>query len=988
MQAKIYEYLKDNSSCEILITKDDEHSNSVHQVAKFLQYKSFTLPDFRATYGDDLRSYKDEVTTLLNSLREFYKNNSPKKILISPFRTLLNPLVPPELFKEISLEYAQSIDLLELKDKLFYWGYEFVELVTVTGEVSFRGDIIDIFPINSDHPYRVSLFDDTIEGIKKFEITTQKSFKDDIDLITIPPALFALDKNSYEDINKNINSIVSDSFSKDIHSLGLWGVNNCVDFLKEYSLTLCEDITRELDELKLIDSNHSNGLEIFKRVPIIDEAKEFKELLTTNIKEYIEFHSDKNITILAYNDILLKQANIDKLGLKVISTDSIVNIYSNKEVILSLNKEKKRKRKKRATLILDELKVGSYVVHETHGIGIFKGLKNSKVLGAVRDFVEIAYQGDDRLLIPVENLETIDRYISDGSSMAIVDKLGRGSFIKLKEKSKKNLFEIAANIIKVAAKRELESAPVIKSSLEDMRDFQKKAGFNYTKDQIDAVENILKSFQSGSSMDRLLSGDVGFGKTEVALNAIFATVRSGFQAAFIVPTTLLSYQHFKSLHNRLEPYGIKVAKLDRFTKPKDKKAILTSLKNGEIDVCIGTHSLFGVEFKNIAFLTLDEEHKFGVKQKERLKEFKKNLHILSMSATPIPRSLNMALSSIKEYSTLTTPPSDREDVQTFVKEYSDNLIKEVILRELRRGGQIFFIHNNIASIESKKEELKELIPDLKITLLHSKIPASTTEKEMLAFEKGEYDLLISTSIVESGIHIPNVNSIIIENSHKFGIADLHQLRGRVGRGSKRGYCYMLVPDKDDLSDESKKRLLALESNSFLGSGAMLAYHDLEIRGGGNLIGEAQSGHIKGIGYKLYLRMLEDALSSLLNRSKESKKSTEVKLTISAYINSATINEDRVRLELYKRLSGCSSPKEIYEIEEEMIDRFGTLDIYTKQFLQILIIKVIAIKKGIKQIMNYNQNITILYNSDKKEYLTSNSKDDDDIIESVLKFLQK
>ena len=608
-------------------------------------------------------------------------------------------------------------------------------------------------------------------------------------------------------------------------------------------------------------------------------------------------------------------------------------------------------------------------------------------MGSQRDFVEIAYQGDDRLLIPVENLEVIDRYIADGSSVAIVDRLGKGNFVKLKEKARKKLFEIAGEIIKIAAKRELEKAPIIQSDLEELKLFQNDAGFIYTKDQIRSIKEIFDDLKSSKSMDRLLSGDVGFGKTEVAMNAIFATVKSGYQAAFLAPTTLLSTQHFKSLKDRFKPYDIKVAKLDRFTTLKEKREIIQSLKDGRLDVVVGTHSLFGLKFKNLALLVLDEEHKFGVKQKEKLKDFKSNLHILSMSATPIPRSLNMALSSIKGYSQLLTPPSQREDVKTFVKEYDEKLIKEVILRELRRGGQIFYIHNNIASIEDKKKEILNILPNLKILVLHSKIPASVTEKEMLKFENKEYDLLLSTSIVEAGIHIPNVNTIIIENAHHFGMADLHQLRGRVGRGNREGFCFMLIPDKNELNEDAKKRLLALESNSYLGSGMVLAYHDLEIRGGGNLIGDAQSGHIKGIGYSLYLKMLEDAINTLLNKEKVEEKSVEVKLAISAFIDSKTVNEDRIRLELYRRLAQCKTPMQIYEIEEEMIDRFGKLDRYTKQFLELLVIKILAKEKNINKIMSYERNITFYYNDSKKESIKAQSKDDEDIITATLNYLR-
>ncbi|MFT7005429.1 MAG: transcription-repair coupling factor (superfamily II helicase), partial [Sulfurimonas sp.] len=392
-------------------------------------------------------------------------------------------------------------------------------------------------------------------------------------------------------------------------------------------------------------------------------------------------------------------------------------------------------------------------------------------------------------------------------------------------------------------------------------------------------------------------------------------------------------------------------------------------------------------FKNLGVVIIDEEHKFGVKQKEKIKELYHDVHLLSMSATPIPRSLNQALSSIKTMSQLLTPPSERQPVRTFVKEYSEKLIKEVILRELRRGGQVFYVHNSIDHMPIKLGELKAILPDLRVVMLHSKISATQTEKELLKFETGEYDLMIATSIIESGIHMPNVNTMIVDGADRFGIADLHQLRGRVGRGHAEGFAYFIVQNKENLTDEAKKRLLALESNSFLGSGSVLAYHDLEIRGGGNLVGDAQSGHIKNIGYSMYLRMLEDAIKLLSNTMEKERAKVDIKLTISAFVSDEVVKEDRLRLDIYRRLSQCEEPIEIYEIEEEIIDRFGELDNPTKQFFELMVIKLLSLEKKIKSIMNYGQNITITYFNDSKESIKSASKDDDDIIKAVLFYLR-
>ncbi len=969
-----------------MAVENDKEAFLASQVASYLGLHSYVLPEIRALSGEDLLPYSGEIRELLNSLEKFYSDKKEKKILIAPIRTLNIPMPKRELFAKERLEFASTLDLNSFKDRLFYWGYRVVDVVESVNEVSFRGDIIDIFPPNHKNPIRISLFDDEIESIRYFECETQKSIKEELESVDINPALFAFEKSGYESVIKRVERINSDSFEKDLHSLGLWALGEFADnYLDRFEVYLSRNLEDEIEEIEYFDSDFASKL---KKLPILPSPKVYKPLEISSIDSFLEFQKDKKITVLARNDVLLKQHNIEKTEkIKYIQSPLILNLIGDQEVIISLNKEIKKRKRKKATIILDELKNGDFVVHENYGIGVFKGLTNRTVLGATRDFVVIEYQGDDKLLVPVENLDVIDRYIADSGALAVVDKLGKGSFAKLKAKTREKLFAIAKQIVDTAAKREMIEGVIIDTQNEKILEFQRDCGFEYTPDQQKAIEDIFSDLSSGKIMDRLLSGDVGFGKTEVAMNAIFATALSGYQSLFIVPTTLLSTQHYKTLYERFNRYGIKVEKLDRFTPTKDKSRIIKELKEGSLKVCIGTHTLFDKELKNPALVVVDEEHKFGVKQKEKLKEISSRLHILSMSATPIPRSLNMALSSIKQYSTLLTPPLEREDIRTFVKESNEKVIKEAILREKRRGGQIFFVHNRIASIEIKKRELLKIVPTLKILTLHSKIPASVTEKEMLKFQEGEYDLLLSTSIIESGIHIPNVNTILIDASESFGMADLHQLRGRVGRGKKEGYCYFLVSNKESLSEQSKKRLVALESNSYLGSGTVLAYHDLEIRGGGNLIGEAQSGHIKNIGYSLYLKMLEDAINELLGKTPVKSKEVEIKLSVNAYINSDYISEDRVRLELYRRLSKCESVACVYEIEEEMVDRFGEIDEITAAFLQIITIKILASLKGIKLISNYAQNITVTYEDGKKELLKSRSKDDDDLIDTVLRYLR-
>ena len=984
----LFQYLKteQNQDLELVICEDSKEAHELESVAKFFNQDVLVFPDLRASFGDDLRVFKEELHHLFSALRVYYTCRK-KPLIISPLKTLLFNLPKENLLQSTTLEFGSNIKLNSFKEQMLFWGYNFVDMVQVEGEISFRGDIIDIYAPSSEMPVRVSLFDDEIEQIKYFELESQRTKKEELDSFEVTPAFYSLDEQEFNSINEKIEASEFDSLVKDIASLGLWHLGDtAVNFLENKNVKL----VRNLDSI-LVDAYALNNPTLSREcfnLDILPSSDDFKEVVVADIQSLLKVHKDKKITIIAANEAVMKQVGLFELkNITQVFAPYILNILSKDELVISLNKPDKARRRRKSSILLDDLKAGDYVVHEDYGVGIFESIEQTEILGGIKDFIVIKYVGDDKILLPVENLDFIDRYIASGGSTPVLDRLGKGSFGKLKDKVKKRLMEIAGQIVNTAAARELIKAPKITLNKKDLKEFQALSGFDYTDDQTQSVNEIITQMSSGHIMDRLLSGDVGFGKTEVAMNTIFAAKKSGFQSAFIVPTTLLSAQHFRSLHERFFDLGIKYAKLDRFVSAKDKNAVIKGLASGEIDCVVGTHALFGLDFKKLGVVIIDEEHKFGVKQKEKIKELYHNVHLLSMSATPIPRSLNQALSSIKTMSQLLTPPSERQPVRTFVKEYEEKLIKEVILREIRRGGQVFYVHNSIDHMPIKLGELKALLPDLRVVMLHSKISAVDTEKKLLKFEAGEYDLMIATSIIESGIHMPRVNTILVDGADRFGIADLHQLRGRVGRGSLEGFAYFIVENKENLTDEAKKRLLALESNSFLGSGSVLAYHDLEIRGGGNLVGDAQSGHIKNIGYSLYLRMLEDAIKLLSNTMESQRAKVDIKLTISAFISDEIVKEDRLRLDIYRRLSSCEEAVEIYEIEEEVIDRFGDLDTPTKQFFELMVIKLLSLEKKIKSVSNYGQNVTFTYINDSKESVKSDSKDDDDIVKSVLYYLR-
>ena len=978
MQAKVYEYLLTHTP-QILICEDDKEAALCADAASFAGFSAFKLPDFRAKKGDDLRSFNEELFEISSVLSKYYKFDG-KKIIVSPFSTLLNPLPTQKNLESSTIKLKDNLNLSEFADLLIRFGYECVDIVESVGEFSIRGEVIDIYGVNMDDPVRILLFGDEVESIRNYNTATQISNKNELSEAEIVPFIANLSKDEFEKVSQKIEDMQSDALVSDLNSLGFWAIDSFSDYLKEFDSKLVKKIDFEI---------YDAPEEKFKGIEILPEPKVYKDLEVTLNFDFFELNKSKSITVLSRNEGLFKGYELDGFAnVKLEISPLVVNLTSSDKIVVSLNKFEKKRRVKRSSLVVDELKVNDYVVHEDYGIGRFLGLEKIKVLGATKEFVVIAYQNDDKLLLPVEHLNLIDRYIAQNGSMAVLDRLGKANFAKIKEKVREKLFAIASKIVAMAAKRELIAGKILQKEDISYLNFVQDAGFSYTSDQQKAVNDIKDELKSGKVMDRLLSGDVGFGKTEVAMNAIFTCIKSGFSAFFFVPTTLLSSQHYKTLSQRFSKFGIKVFRLDRFSSAKEKSSLQKALKENEPIVCVGTHALLGVKAENLGLIVVDEEHKFGVKQKEQLKEISQHSHILSMSATPIPRSLNMALSKIKTYSILATPPSSRLDVRTSVREWDEKVVKEAIMRELRRGGQTFYIHNHIADIEQTANELRKILPKLRILILHSKINAKVAEDEMMKFERGEYDLLLCTSIVESGIHLPNANTIIVENANKFGMADLHQLRGRVGRSDKQAYCYFLVEDKDAISKDALKRLVALEGNSFLGAGSVLAYHDLEIRGGGNIIGEAQSGHIEAIGYSLYLKMLEDEINKLLNQDSAKLDKIDLKLSVSAFLNQEFIREDRLRLEIYRRLSKCKEVAEVYEIQSELEDRFGKIDTFTKQFLDLIIIKILALKAGIKTISNSEQNILIIKNDDEKIRLKSRSKDDDDVLAEILVYLRK
>lgn len=588
-----------------------------------------------------------------------------------------------------------------------------------------------------------------------------------------------------------------------------------------------------------------------------------------------------------------------------------------------------------------ELKPGDFIVHVDFGIGIYKGLTKLKLGSMEGDFLQCEYHGGDKIYVPVDRLKLVQRYIGDRKNPRI-DRLGQQNWKRVVKRVRRAVESIARELVELYARRKAESGFQFSKRDTLFKQFEVEFPYEETVDQNCAIEDVMADMESQTPMDRLICGDVGFGKTEVALRAAFKAVMDGKQVALLVPTTLLAYQHFMTSVQRLKNYPLVVDTLSRFKSQREERVILSALREGKIDIIIGTHKLLGknIHFKDLGLLIIDEEHKFGVSHKEKLRKIKRGLDVLSLSATPIPRTLQLSLAAIRDISLINTPPEGRQAIETHVVRFSRSLIRKAVMDEIGRGGSIFFIHNRIEDIFSTAEELRNILPEARIEVTHGRMHETQLEGSIDKFSAGEIDILVTTAIVESGLDIPRANTIIVNNSHKFGLADLYQLRGRVGRSDKKALAYFMIPSSGLLSPESRRRLKAITELNELGSGYRLALSDLEIRGAGNIFGTEQSGHVADVGLELYLEMLNDAVRRLKREETPSEFEPEIRFNFPAFIPDDYIEDPTERLLFYKKLSTVSSEDELYSIKEELRDRFGKIPEPGSHLLDIVEFKIL------------------------------------------------
>ena len=616
-----------------------------------------------------------------------------------------------------------------------------------------------------------------------------------------------------------------------------------------------------------------------------------------------------------------------------------------------------------------DLTPGDYVVHNMHGIGKYIGLKTIETEGIHRDYIEIAYAGTDKLFLPANNLDQLQKYIGNEGDVPRINKMGGRDWSKVVTKAKKSIDDLADKLVEIYAQREITEGFAFLPDQPWQQEFEDAFPYEETEDQLQATAEIKESMERPVPMDRLLAGDVGFGKTEVAMRAIFKAVMSGKQVAVLVPTTVLAQQHFQTFLNRFAPFGVKVDVLNRFRTTSEKKQILKGVEDGSIDVLIGTHSLLNkkVVFKDLGMLVVDEEQRFGVAQKEKWKEWVSNIDVLTLSATPIPRTLHMSLVGVREMSVINTPPEERLPVQTYVVEYDMNLIADAIKRELARGGQVYFVYNRVASINHMGELLAAALPDLRYAIAHGQMTGRQIEEIMTDFYEGHYDVLLSTSIIETGLDIPNANTIIIYDADRLGLSQLYQMRGRVGRSRRRAYAYFMYRPDKILSEAAEKRLKAIEEFTELGAGFKLAMRDLEIRGAGNLLGSQQHGNIASVGFGMYVSMLEEAIAKAQNKEVERDVSIDpaIDLEVDAFIDDAYIKDSARKISVYQRLLHIKSKEQLDDMTDELIDRFGTPTDPVDRLLRIAQIKEQARLLGIKSIVRRDKQLTIHWHDDSK-----------------------
>ena len=983
---------------------------------KLLNYTSnvlfFPMDDFITSEALAVSpEFKTERIITLNKL----SSNDKKYIVVSNLMGVLRYLPSVRTWKENIIKLKKGMDYSrdDLIKKLFDLGYETEKIVYETGKIGIRGFVIDIFPIGEDNPIRIEFWGDTIDTIKYFDVDTQLATEEINNIDIFPFTEFLLDNNVSEVIKKqkylkkysnkidgiwnyignscciyydygqlktsyeNLKNTVFE-YSKETKELNktdyMYDIND-ITCEKEiyissidnylYDLKLKKVMNFESSDVSNYEGNYEwlkNDLEkyvIKKRTVIIC----FKN--SVNLKRFCDYLDSDNIIKTSENNIINNKINliVKNIDNGFIFNNYIVlsenNLFKNSDVKKYKNKYKVGNKVKN----LIDITKGDYIVHEEYGIGIYDEICTILKNGFKKDYIKLIYAGGDILYVPVEKIDRISKFSGKEGVFPRLNKLGTDEWKKRKTKIKGKIEEIAQNILKVSAEREALKGYAFSEDDENQTMFDSQFEFTETADQIKAIDQIKKEMQKVKPMDMLLCGDVGFGKTEVAFRAMFKAVNDGKQVAYLCPTTILSSQQYNNALKRFSKFPVNIALLNRFTPLKEERQILENLQNGKIDILFGTHRILSkdVVFKDIGLLVIDEEQRFGVKHKETIKQYKSNIDVLTLSATPIPRTLQMSMTGIRGLALIETPPSQRFPIQTYVLAENKNVIKDAIYKELSRNGQTFLLYNKVKNIEEQANEIRKLVPEARVQFAHGQMTKNQLEDIMVDFINYKYDVLICTTIIETGIDIPNVNTLIIIDADRFGLAQLYQIRGRIGRSNKIGYAYLMYDDKKVLNELAIKRLNTIKEFTELGSGFKIAMRDLSIRGAGDILGSEQSGFIDTIGIELYLKLLNEVVMELKgNKLEETEEKVESNylIDIDTHISNNYVSDDSLKIEIHKKINEIDSFSKMEQIKDELENRFGKISESMHIYMYEEWFEKIAQSLKIKNIRQIKNKITI------------------------------
>jgi len=783
----------------------------------------------------------------------------------------------------------------------------------------------------------------------------------------IPQSIQNLKKLEYENQDKQIIYLEKQDFGTSKLSGTKFKFDyKDVKYFKSEIEILISDLIKWLNEKKKVIILAGNKEESEKFIKLLDE----KEIPYSrqNLEKITQKGQMPHLETSPMGSLVVSEG---KLSTGFESYDLNLVVVTGEDLFTSSVKKRRKLSssfKQGEKVVFADLKIGDYVVHKSHGIGQFIGVNTLKADGVIKDYIKIRYRNDDMLYIPTSDLDSIRKYVGGGEAAPKINKLGSKEWENTKTKVKKNLQEVAKDLIELYAKRQKVKGYAFSKDTDWQKQFEDSFEYQETDDQLRCIEETKKDMEEAKPMDRLLCGDVGYGKTEVAIRAAFKAVMDQKQVAYLVPTTVLANQQYEGFKKRMENFAVKVELLSRFRTKKEQDEIVRKLKLGEIDVVIGTHRLLSkdVEFKDLGLLIIDEEHRFGVKDKEKIKQYKTNVDVLTMTATPIPRTLHMSIVGVRDMSVIYEPPQNRKPVQTYVLEYDEEIIREAITKELERNGQVFYLYNKVEGIEAKAIQIANLVPEAKVTFAHGQMSGKELEEIMMDFINGESNVLVCTTILESGIDIPNANTIIVENADRLGLAQLYQIRGRVGRGATQAYAYITYKRDKLLSEVADKRLKTIKEFTEFGSGFKIAMRDLEIRGAGSLLGEIQSGHMEQVGYDTYCKLLDDVVKEMQGVTVEEEQDIQIDLSFSSYIPEEYIENSSQKIEIYQDIALCRTEEDIQNVTDEIIDRYGPMPEEVENLLEIARIKNEARNANVIKISQKKDGIVFLYDKAKFE----------------------